>query len=88
MTDMVERVARAIYEDRNGPRCEPWGTKPKGHKDPYRADARAAIEAMREPTEAMVGSGADHDAEGGGTGNPLAIYTAMIDAALSPNQKG
>jgi hypothetical protein len=51
---MVERVAKAIYEKRNGPGCYPWGNRTKGHKAPYLADARAAIEAMYEPTEQMT----------------------------------
>lgn len=46
----------------------------------------AAIEAMREPTEAMLEAGDD-----AGNLNPLgedqAVYTAMIDAALSTPTK-
>ena len=96
MTDMVERVAKAIAaSDEANP---PIACACSGKESPEdfacsckmyaaRRRAKVALEAMREPTETMVGSGADHDAEGGGTGNPLAIYTAMIDAALSPNQK-
>jgi len=47
------------------------------------ARARAAIEAMREPTEAMLSDGlAIHDWDHG-----LAdVYTAMIDAALAEKQ--
>jgi len=55
--DMIERVARAIYEGRNGSGCKPWAHQPKAHQEPYLKDARAAIEAMREPTEAMLKSG-------------------------------
>lgn len=40
-----ERAARAIYESRNGPGCKPWGHLPRSHKEPYRADARAALAA-------------------------------------------
>lgn len=52
MSEMVERVARAI--------CCPHGCRNVDTQyavcqaGTYRADARAAIEAMREPTEAMV----------------------------------
>jgi hypothetical protein len=46
MSEMIERVARAIYENRNGPGCYPWGNRTKAHRAPYLADARAAIEAM------------------------------------------
>lgn len=48
---MVEQVARAIYEGRNGRGCVPWGRLPHAHRAPYLADARVAIEAMREPTD-------------------------------------
>jgi len=52
---MVERVARSVYEKRNGHGCTPWSRLPNAHKEPYFGDARAAIEAMwTKPTEAMV----------------------------------
>jgi len=56
MDSMIERVARAIYEGRNGIGAVAWAHRQDGYKTPYRIDARAAIEAMREPTEAMVRS--------------------------------
>jgi hypothetical protein len=49
MSEMVERVAKAIYEKRNGTGCVPWSRRPQAHRDPYLADASAAIEAMRMP---------------------------------------
>lgn len=47
----------------------------------YRRDAKAAIEAMREPTDDMVwhGGTAMHDLKEDSTG----VYQAFIDAALS-----
>ncbi len=40
----VEGVARAIYEDRNGHGCVVW---PRYQfKDPYRRDARAALDYL------------------------------------------
>ena len=57
MTNMIERVARAIYQGRNGYGCRAWGSLPKLHHAPYLADAKAAIEAMREPTDDMVRHG-------------------------------
>jgi hypothetical protein len=50
-SEMQERVARAIYEGRNGRGCAPWGRLPGSHKAPYLADALAAMEAMRGPTK-------------------------------------
>lgn len=91
-TSMIEKVARAIYEGRNGTGAKAWGALPNSHRDPYRADARAAIAAMREPSERMVyvGEGyADfvlplgHDNSGDGRRKEMRMaFTAMIDAAL------
>lgn len=61
VSEMVERVARAIWDKCN---------------DGYRDQARAAIAAMREPTEVMMRA----------TPLPASdnrrIYQAVIDAAL------
>lgn len=78
MTTMIERVAQAIYEDRNGRGCIPWNRLPAAHKAPYLSDARAAIEAMREPTETMVAAALRLDPDGYVKGN----WYFMIDAAL------
>lgn len=70
MTTMIERVARAIYVK------VPYGYGMTGAETlEY---ARAAIEAMREPTEAMRdgGNSLGHDEA------PATYYTAMIDTAL------
>lgn len=59
--ELVERVARAIYERRNGAGCKPWSMQPQSHKEPYRDDARIAIaavyEALKEPTDEMCAAG-------------------------------
>lgn len=44
---VIERVAKAIYENRNGRGCKQWTIIPKSHQDPYRSDARAALEAIK-----------------------------------------
>ena len=62
---MIERVARAIYEKRNGAGCVPWSRRDGAHKAPYLSDARAAIEATREPTEDMISKVAGLGFEGG-----------------------
>jgi hypothetical protein len=84
MNEMVERVARAIAAKsaavRPGDRLEIdecW--------QDYALEARAAIEAMREPSEWMVSMGdiAMADGRGGyndGTSRP--VWQDMIDAAL------
>lgn len=88
MSEMLDRVARAIYEKRNGPGCSPWVNRPKGHKDPYLADARAAIEATREPTPAMIAAGMDEVSDvtvsepKAAAWDALRFHRAMIDEAL------
>lgn len=95
MTDMIERVARAICRaggkdpdetmiELGGVRTPMW--------DAFVPIARAAIEAMREPTEAMVAAmGSDLTDEGeprAGTQASLELSRAHwrkgIDAALNP----
>jgi hypothetical protein len=67
MSEMVERVARALAD------CalEPFDAI---SRQKFMGDARAAIEAMREPTEAMLERG-DH-------GTSAAGWASMIDEAL------
>ena len=71
MTDtMIEQVARALLvADRSA--ITP---------DYYQRMARAAIEAMREPTEAMLDAGVNFRERNARTEQ---IWQAMIDAALS-----
>lgn len=75
---MIERVARAIArDDYDGD--DLWDKLGPGNKAAYKANARAAIEAMREPTEKMSDEGAANN-----FGKPsYAAWQAMIDAALS-----
>lgn len=90
--DMVERVARAIYISKGFDPDEAWADPQSNffamrRQEAAFADARAAIEAMREPTEAMAEVG--HVAMMGkpdsaqGRREASAAYRAMIDAALS-----
>jgi hypothetical protein len=53
MNEMVERVAIAIVCKELGLTPEDWEDCFDGAKDRYRDLARAAIEALREPTLAM-----------------------------------
>lgn len=76
--ELVERVARAIYDlDKIGVR--EWEDAPISTREDCLACARAAIEAMREPTEAMQAAGA-HRRE---NRKPVAeIWRTMIGEAL------
>lgn len=65
MTEMIEKVARAIVKEDGSFTVI----------DYHRGLARAAIEAMREPTEAMLSAARkQHDLVG--------TWQAMIEAAL------
>lgn len=77
MSEMVERVARAIFDTAVGPDKwdnEFWAEERAG----CFTSARAAIEAMREPTPEMQAAG-KLPAEDGGA---IACWCAMIEAAL------
>lgn len=98
MSEMVERVKVALidadvkwYAERH-PSVPEQEIRDWTDDDNYRAIARAAIEAMREPTDEMVDVGQDAFAEGINmvAGHPepsdeasYQTYIAMIDAALS-----
>lgn len=107
MPEMVERVARAIWDARRAGSLNPAGkhltwdeiTEPEKHGvNPFglaplalavRNEARSAIAAMRDPTEAMVKAGNaitvygdDMAGELGYVGDSGEVYQAMIDEAL------
>ena len=82
---MVERVALALWQDRHPDHG--WNDIGKIN---YEGHARAAIEAMRKPTEEMINAGARAISDcysldtGEGFDNPPApaAYEAMINEAL------
>ncbi len=77
MSEMVERVARAIFNNVRG-----VSPAPNAWKD-YEGDARAALAAIREPTESMV-IAAHLSAKGMNDFEEFRVgYRAMIDAALA-----
>lgn len=85
MSDMIERVARAIHfrgDDQGDDawnHCQPW------LRMVAREQARVAVEAMRKPTDEMVRAAhKDHEGE---YYLPVSLWQSMIDAALS-NSKG
>lgn len=97
MTDMVERVARVLcardYPCLYGPDSVSAYDWMHHLRDEYNAVARAAIEAMREPTAEMCeaeptnaygddGEWADHFSPSRG------IWQGMIDVALSQSGEG
>ena len=73
MSEMVERVARAIISSASS------YAGYEANSDYWDSLARAAIEAMREPTEAMVNAAPDLR---GVDFYPTDVWRAMIEAAL------
>lgn len=75
MSEMVERVARAIHG--TSVMVAGWDHLSRVERDSYLAAARAAIAAMRDPTFEMLNIGIDHPS------NDIKVqWQAMIDEAL------
>lgn len=81
MSEMVERVAEAIYIADSG---KGWDQQNSWLHEMYFKKARAAIEAMREPTEAMKCDGdvRPWDWSCQTCGGPKEHWYRMIDEAL------
>jgi hypothetical protein len=85
---MVERVARAIFDaefDFDEVNISPWPDADRIYAiaemrtpDDFRAVARAAIAAMRQPTDSMVDAGYEAHFEA----NVETVYRSMLNAAL------
>lgn len=90
---MIEKVARAIYRDRYGsePDEDRWLEESEQRREDFRGHARAAIAAMREPTEEMIEAGARRIGWSHGrfperlTKAELTELTVREDAAISTN---
>jgi len=84
MSEMVERVAKALLRAEFNETPEDEGFWKK-YADTYRQQARAAISAMRQPTEAM-GIAGKYATWAGNEGfsddHAKMTFRAMIDAAL------
>jgi hypothetical protein len=81
---MIEKVARAlakVYARGTGDDEVAANRYADSFWRKFKDDARAAIEAMREPTDAMLGAG-----EGETHDDPAPVWAAMIDRALSEGE--
>jgi len=78
--NMIETVARALHEHGVSPeRGYAWADASDGEKESARGYALAAIEAMKIPTEAMIGVGPEIP---GLRAEIIATWTDMISKAL------
>lgn len=86
MSDMVEKVARAICESSG----ESWESSSIHYRETCSEFARAAIGALREPTIQMMVAGRDALQETGiddaGTHDAVCCFQDMLSAALSQSQ--
>ncbi len=85
MTDqneMVERVARALFADTNQDARDTWELASPVRRAVYWSNARAVIEAMREPTPDAVCRFLDARKDWAICEFNLTDWQAMIDAAL------
>ena len=78
MNEKLEQVARGIHLRRANSRHTKWEDCSEEYRTGTMRDAHAAIEAMREPTDAMIAAaqavGIDQD--------PRDYWPAMVDEAL------
>lgn len=86
---MIERVAQALQTNADFPRESGRTMVPM--EDYWRNQARVAIEAMRQTTEAMANAAVDAAAKAEGwltdEGTTNALWRAMIDAALAEKDR-
>jgi hypothetical protein len=94
MTDMIERVAKAIDADRRGwALVPPEGATDENRWKTYTPIARAAIAAMRDCTPEMLDAGSAAHPAGGYRRETLlndiieCEWVAMVDAALECSTK-
>lgn len=78
MSEMIERVAKALKGYEAAVLLDTGSVNPGG-KEYWEGKARAAIEAMREPTAAMIDAGDDST---GSSGLAIVHWETMIDEAL------
>jgi hypothetical protein len=81
MTDsIIERAAKILADVSD----HEWAAAPEPKREFYRKTVRAVLQAIRDPSEAMVQAG--HDLDSGIFDNeapPEQRWQAMIDAALA-----
>jgi len=86
MTSMIEKVARAIEPDIHWDVPDCLLPRPASHwtklQDETQEKAKAALEAMMEPTEAMIKAAHEYDCKDTMFKTYAGFHHAMIKAAL------
>lgn len=85
MNELIERVAMAIHRVGGDAVLAgmSWEDAPEANREQARREARAAIEAMREPTDLMTRAGSLEGPEGFDGWFAEKVWQRMIDKALS-----
>lgn len=91
MSEVLERVAQIIFDACSGKRAQNgdgWETMADNYeRNAYRATARAALEALREPTPAMIEAfWTGMDGHYPTSENIPKCWQAMLDEALRPDR--
>lgn len=79
MSEVIGRVAKAMYSE---PWRQPWEEIGPHAQAFWRRYARRAIEAMREPSDAMLDAGWEHTGDPCWKHNVADAWRVMIDEAL------
>jgi hypothetical protein len=80
MSEMIERVARVLYE--RSVASLTWDNIHAASQESWRDLARAALEELRNPTEAMI-EASNREWDGRMSHRSAGAWQAMIDAALA-----
>ena len=88
MTDIFDRLAEAIFEaSRRERRRGSLSSAPVLTQRMVRAQARAALEALRDPSPAMVAAGEEYLVRECQI-SEAALWRAMVDAAMGRSAMG
>lgn len=79
----IMRIAKAIYEGRNGKGATPFERLTRSHQSPYVEDALAALKILREPSVAMQESAQEAYDEGYGQATMDEVIRAAMNEAIS-----
>lgn len=86
--NMREKIARAIYESRNGAGAVPWHRRDFRHKQPYFDDADAALDALMEPSNDMLEAMHGAMFQDAFDGRSLPMLGAGFEAAIQAVREG
>lgn len=83
MSEMIERVARALHNEMSDPNKlgGAWSSCTDAQRERWRVSAHIIVAVMREPTESMVDAGMEHVGDPCWRENVKMAWRAMIGEA-------